>query len=56
MAKGEGSDVMKSLIGIKSDFSKCKEFRPKLKCYTLCPPVNDESEWTEPSVSWSDCS
>jgi hypothetical protein len=55
MQKGEGSDVMKRLIDKKSDFARCKRFEAKLKCYSLCPDVNDDSEYREGSASWSDC-
>jgi hypothetical protein len=46
---------MKSLISRWSDFAKCKRWERRLKCYTLCPEVNDEGEYREGSVSWSDC-
>lgn len=55
MAKGEGSSVMQALISKNSDFAKCKRFEPKLRCYTLCPDVNDEGEYREGSARWDDC-
>jgi hypothetical protein len=55
MMKGEGSSVMQGLISRRSDFAKCKEWRPKLRCYTLCPDVNDEGEHRENSARWDDC-
>jgi hypothetical protein len=55
MAKGEGSRVMQDLISRRSDFGKCKLWKPKLKCYTLCPDVNDEGEFREESARWDDC-
>jgi hypothetical protein len=55
MAKGEGSSVMQALISKRSDFAKCKRFEPKLRCYTLCPEVNDEGEYRETSARWDDC-
>lgn len=55
MLKGEGSKVMQELISKRSDFAKCKEWRAKLRCYTLCPEVNDEGEYRENSARWDDC-
>jgi hypothetical protein len=55
MAKGEGSSVMQNLISKRSDFGKCKRWERKLRCYTLCPEVNDEGEYRESSARWDDC-
>jgi len=55
MLKGEGSKVMQDLISKRSDFAKCKEWRAKVRCYTLCPEVNDEGEYRENSARWDDC-
>ena len=55
MMKGEGARVMQDLISKRSDFGKCKRFEPRLKCYTLCPEVNDEGEYREGSARWDDC-
>lgn len=38
-----------------SRFSECKEFIPKMKCYTLCPEISDDGEFREISVDWRDC-
>jgi hypothetical protein len=55
MAKGEGSEVMRRLIGIKSDFANCKRWKKKLMCYSLCPAIDEEGEYREGSVAWSSC-
>ncbi|NKB16825.1 MAG: hypothetical protein HC774_08210 [Sphingomonadales bacterium] len=55
MAKGEGSRVMQDLISKRSDFGKCKQWQRKVRCYTLCPEVNDEGEFRESSARWDDC-
>jgi hypothetical protein len=55
MAKGEGSRVIQDLISKRSDFGKCKLWKPKLRCYVLCPDVNDEGEFREDSARWDDC-
>lgn len=55
MLKGESSRVMQDLIGKRSDFAKCKRFEQRLRCYTLCPEVDSEGEFREPSVRWEDC-
>lgn len=55
MARGEGSRVMQELINKRSDFGKCKRFEPRLRCYTLCPEINEEGEFREVSARWDDC-
>jgi hypothetical protein len=55
LAKGDQSDLMKRLISQRSDFAKCKRFERKLRCYTLCPRIDDEGNFRETSASWSDC-
>jgi hypothetical protein len=54
-AKGE-SKIMQELIGKRSDFGKCKRWERRLRCYTLCPEIDAEGEFREPSVRWEDCS
>jgi hypothetical protein len=49
------SDVLKKLFDRSSKFKDCKRWEYKLKCYSLCPPIDDEGEYREGSVSWSDC-
>lgn len=46
---------LKRLQEKNSRFSECKQFTPKLKCYTLCPEITDDGEFRSTSVSWSDC-
>jgi len=55
MVKGEGSTIMQELIHNHDDFSRCKRFEPKLRCYTLCPDIDDDSGYSEGSARWEDC-
>jgi hypothetical protein len=48
-------EELKRLQERNSKFSECKEFAPKLKCYTLCPEITDEGEFRSTSVNWRDC-
>lgn len=51
------SDVIKQLIRSRSDFAKCKTFRPQVDCYTLCPTINEDGEFREARADWKrDCS
>lgn len=54
--KGEKPSVLEDLIRVNSRFSSCKNWRPRLMCYTLCPQINEEGEYIEGSVSWRSCS
>lgn len=55
-AADPSSDVMKRLIGIKSDFANCKRFETRIDCYTLCPAIDSENQFQETSPSWDkDC-
>jgi len=57
MERGEGSTIMQELIHNHSDFAKCKRFDAKVNCYTLCPDINDDSEYSEGSARWeTNCS
>lgn len=50
------SDVIKDLVSKRSDFAKCKRFERRIKCYKLCPEVDEEGEYRESSATWRDCS
>jgi len=51
------SNVIKKLIGIKSDFGKCKQFVYRVDCYKLCPSVDENGEFREAHPDWKkDCS
>ena len=51
-----GSAIIKKLVGIDSDFAKCKKFTPRVDCYTLCPSIDDDGEFRAVSVDWDeDC-
>jgi len=51
------SSVIKKLIGIKSDFGKCKQFVYRVDCYKLCPSVDESGEFREAHPDWKkDCS
>ena len=55
--KKPDSDVIKRLIGKKSDFAKCKSFEGRVDCYRLCPEVNEDNEFREVRADWrKDCS
>ncbi|MDQ3363940.1 MAG: hypothetical protein M3680_00710 [Myxococcota bacterium] len=55
--KKPGSSTIKKLIDADSDFAKCKRFEGRIDCYKLCPTVNDDGEYSEPSAGWrKDCS
>jgi hypothetical protein len=49
-------DELKRLQQENSSFSQCKQFTPRLKCYTLCPEITDDGEFRSASAYWSDCS
>jgi hypothetical protein len=55
LEKGDKSDIMKALINKRSDFAKCKQWKWELRCWTLCPDVNDEAEHREDGVRWGSC-
>jgi len=48
-------DELERLKKENSRFSECKEFVPKLRCYTLCPEIDDNDEFRSTSVDWRDC-
>jgi len=45
-------DTVKRLIGIKSDFAKCKRFEVRVDCYKACGEVSDRGEIRHGSASW----
>lgn len=54
--KNKDSSVIKKLIGIKSDFEKCKQFAFRVDCYRLCPKIDDNGEFQEAHPDWKrDC-
>jgi hypothetical protein len=48
-------DELERIKKENSRFAECKEFVPKMKCYTLCPEINDDGEFRLTSVDWRDC-
>jgi hypothetical protein len=49
------SDMLKRLFDKSSKFKGCKRWEYKLKCYSLCPDIDEEGRYREGTVSWSDC-
>lgn len=49
------SDVLKRLFEKNSKFKECKRWEKKLRCYSLCPEINEEGDYIEGSVRWEDC-
>jgi len=55
--KNKEPKVIQRLIGIKSDFARCKSWEYRVDCYTLCPTVEEDGSFREPRVDWrKDCS
>jgi hypothetical protein len=55
---GKESEVLKELIKLDSDFEHVEEFEWEVRCYDLCPEIDDDGEFIRPvsGKSWRVCS
>lgn len=44
----------KKLVEKDAAFKQCKEFKPQVDCYTLCPEIDGDGIFQSTSVSWSE--
>jgi len=57
MKNAKDSKVIQRLIGIDSDFGRCRQWEFRIDCYKLCPKIDEEGEFREIRADWrNNCS
>lgn len=47
-----GTDAHKGLVAKNKKFATCADFKTRIDCYTLCPKVDDDGEYTAVTPKW----